>query len=47
MSDGFNVTATAMEVSTLPNGKVSVSFSLKTPGANFNMKTTTIVFNLK
>ena len=47
VSDGFNVTATAMEVSTLPNGKVSVSFSLKTPGTDFDMKTTTIVFNLK
>ena len=38
VADGFNVTATPMEVSRLPNGKVSVSFS---------MKTATVVFNIK
>ena len=47
VSDGFNVTAAPMEVSQLPNGKVSVSFSIKTPGADFSMKTATIVFNIK
>lgn len=45
--DGFNVTATPMEVSQLPTGKVSVSFSIKVPGADFSMKTATIVFNIK
>lgn len=38
VSDGFNLNATAMEVSTLPSGKVSVSFSFKK---------TTVVFNFK
>jgi len=47
VSDGFNVTATPMEVSQLPNGKVSVSFSIKTPGADFSIKTATVVFNIK
>jgi len=56
IADGINISATAMEVSTLPNGKVSVSFSLKSPGAAFDikipgidmdMKSATIVFNIK
>lgn len=47
ISDGFNLTATAMEVSQLPNGKVSISFSIKTPGVGFDIKTATIVFNIK
>lgn len=47
ISDGINITATPLEISTLPNGKLSVSFSLKTPGVEFDIKTATIVFNLK
>ncbi|MCD4675329.1 MAG: hypothetical protein K8S18_04950 [Desulfobacula sp.] len=56
VADGINITATAMEVSQLPNGKVSVNFSLKTPGVGFDiktpgvameMKTATIIFNIK
>lgn len=47
LSDGIRITATPLEISTLPNGKVSVSFSLRKSGADFEMRTTTIVFNLK
>jgi len=47
IADGINVTATAMELSSLPNGKVSVSFSLKVPGVEYDIKTATIIFNIK
>lgn len=47
LSDVIRIIATPMEISTLPNGKVSVSFSIRTPGAGFEMRTATIVFNLK
>lgn len=47
IADGINITATAMEVSTLPNGKCTVSFTLTAPGVGFEMKQATIVFNIK
>ena len=47
ISDGINLQATAMEISQLPTGKVSVTFSIKTPNATFGIKTASLTFNIE
>ena len=55
VAEQFNINDIAMEVSQLPNGKCSVTFTMKIPGAvitqstgsiGCNIKTATITFNL-